>query len=92
MATSEQTDVVVYGYKKRPSPQSDQAVRLYLSSELQSLERAIKSLEESAIQVADAEPENPKKGMVRYIVSPWNPIGNGSTGLAVYNGTAWVLV
>jgi hypothetical protein len=27
---------------------------------------------------------------VRYAVSPWDPLGNGTTGLMVYNGTAWV--
>jgi hypothetical protein len=30
--------------------------------------------------------------MVRYAVSPWNPLGNGTQGLVVYNGTTWVAV
>lgn len=92
MATNEQTDVVVLGYNKRPLPPTLENMRLYMSLELQALERTLRTLEESAIQVADAAPDSPKKGMVRYIASPWDPIGDGSTGLAVYNGTAWVLV
>lgn len=90
MATNEQTDVVISGYNKRPSPTTEQALKLYLSLELQAIEKTLKSLEESAIQVIDAAPSNPKKGMVRYNVSPWNPLGDGSEGLVVYNGTAWV--
>ena len=44
------------------------------------------------VQVADSPPENPIKGMVRYAVSPWNPLSNGFSGLVVYNGTAWAAV
>jgi hypothetical protein len=92
MSTNEQTDVVVSGYNKRPSPTTDQAIKLYLSLELQAIEKTLKSLEESAIQVIDAEPASPKKGMVRFNVAPWNPLGNGSQGLVLYNGNAWVAV
>ena len=28
--------------------------------------------------------------MVRYAVTGWDPLGDGSTGLMVYNGNAWV--
>lgn len=92
MATNTQTDVVISGYNKRPVPETLEAFRLYMSLELQSLERTIKSLEQGAIQVTDAAPDSPKKGMVRYAVSPWNPLANGYSGLVVYNGSAWVQV
>jgi hypothetical protein len=32
------------------------------------------------------------KGMVRYAVSPWNPLGNGFSGLVYFNGSAWAAV
>lgn len=89
MATNEQTDVVVSGYNKRPLPTTLEALRVYLSLELQALEKTLRSLEESALQVADAAPSNPKKGMLRYAVSPWDPLGDGSTGLVVYDGSSW---
>ena len=37
-------------------------------------------------------PSAPVKGMVRHAASPWDPLGNGFTGLVVYSGNAWVQV
>ena len=46
MATNEQTDVVISGYNKRPSPTTEEAIKLYLSLELQAIEKTLKTLEE----------------------------------------------
>ena len=92
MATNEITDVVLNPYVRRPIPSLEQSIKLYIANELQSIENALKSVIEGSIQVIDDEPDKPKKGMVRYAVSPWNPLNNGYEGLVVYNGTTWVQV
>ena len=92
MATNEITDVVINPYTRRPIPSIEASIILYLASELQSIENSLKSIIEGSIQVIDNPPDKPKKGMVRYAVSPWNPLGNNYEGLVVYNGTAWVQV
>ncbi len=92
MATNEITDVVINPYTRRPIPSIEASIILYLANELQSIENSLKSIIEGSIQVIDNPPNKPKKGMVRYAVSPWNPLGNNYEGLVVYNGTAWVQV
>ena len=92
MATNEITDVVISPYVRRPIPSLEQSIKLYIANELQSIENALKSIIEGSVQVTDDAPDKPKKGMIRYAVSPWNPLGNGYQGLVVYNGTAWVQV
>ena len=92
MATNEITDVVINPYTRRPIPSIEASIILYLATELQSIGNSLKSIIEGSIQVIDNPPNKPKKGMVRYAVSPWNPLGNNYEGLVVYNGTAWVQV
>ena len=92
MTVSDKTNVVVQTYSRGQYPVMEEGVRRYFQDELQRIEIAIGSLGQAAIQVADAPPENPIKGMVRYAVSPWNPLSNGFSGLVVYNGTAWAAV
>lgn len=92
MATNEITDVVINPYTRRPIPSIEASIILYLATELQNIENSMKSIIEGSIQVVDNPPDKPKKGMVRYAVSPWNPLGNNYEGLVVYNGTAWVQV
>jgi hypothetical protein len=92
MAVSDKTNVVVQTYQRTQYPVLEEGVRRYFQDELQRIEIAIGTLAQAAIQVADAEPDNPIKGMVRYAVAPWNPLGNGFTGMVVYNGTIWVAV
>lgn len=92
MATNEITDVVINPYTRRPIPSIEASIILYLATELQTIENSLKSIIEGSIQVIDNPPNKPKKGMVRYAVSPWNPLGNNFEGLVVYNGTAWVQV
>lgn len=92
MALSDRTNVLVQSYSRSQYPVLEEGVRRYFQDELQRIEIAINTLAQAAIQVAENPPDTPIKGMVRYAVSPWNPLGNGFTGLVVYNGTAWVAV
>ena len=92
MAVDSKTNVVVQGYSRSQYPVFEEGMRRYLQDELQRLENAIRQLQVAAIVVSDIEPENPVKGMVRYAVSPWDPLSNGFSGLVVYNGTAWAAV
>ena len=92
MAVSDKTDLLVSKYVRRQYPQLEEGVRRYIQNELQRIEQSISTVADAAIQVTDTPPDNPVKGMVRYNISPWDPLGDSSTGLVVYNGTSWVAV
>ena len=92
MALSDRTDLLITDYEQRQFPDLEESVRLHLQEELKAIETAIASLSTAAIQVTDNPPENPVKGMVRYAVTGWDPLGDGTTGLVVYTGNAWVAV
>ena len=93
MSLSDKINILVSTYVRRQSPNlNPDFLPNYLMEELRDIEASIRSLADASIQVADRAPESPRKGMVRYAVSPWNPLGNGTVGLMVYNGTAWVAV
>ena len=90
MSLSNKINLLVSAYVRRQSPSLDpEFLPNYLQEELRELEASIRSLTEASIQVADREPTSPLKGMVRYAVSPWNPLSDGTQGLVVYDGTAW---
>ena len=90
MSLSNKINLLVSAYVRRQSPSLDpEFLPNYLQEELRELEASIRSLTEASIQVADREPTSPLKGMVRYAVSPWNTLSNGTQGLVVYDGTAW---
>ena len=92
MSLSDKTNQLVTKYSRRQYPEFEEGLRRYIQDELQRIEQSISTLAEASIQVAEAPPDNPIKGMVRYAVSPWDPLSNGFTGLVVYNGTAWAQV
>jgi len=92
MPLESKTNVLVSRYSRRRLPNLDASLQMYLQEELQRIEASINQLADAAIQVADDEPETKRKGMVRYAVSPWDPLGNSYEGLVVYNGTTWVQV
>lgn len=92
MALDDRSDQVVTKYVRRQFPELEDGIRRYIQDELQRIEQSISTIASASIQVADQAPETPVKGMVRYAVSGWDPLGDGSTGLMVYNGTAWVAV
>ena len=93
MALSDKINLIVKKYVRRslPSLETD-ALPLYVQDELRLIEATLRSLSDSSLQVTDRPPEAPRKGMVRYAVSPWNPLSNNFSGLVVYNGSAWVAV
>jgi hypothetical protein len=92
MAIDEKTDLLPKDYTRTQFPILEEGLRRYFQDELQRIEIAIGSLVRSSVQVADDEPLNPQRGMIRYAISPWNPLGTGFTGLVVYDGTSWVAV
>ena len=93
MSLSDKLNMLVSTYVRRQTPTlNPELIGNYIQEELREIEASIRSLADASIQVSDRAPDSPRKEMVRYAVSPWDPIGNGSTGLVVYNGTAWVLV
>lgn len=93
MSLSDKINLLVSRYVRRQIPRLEENnLGPYIQEELRELEASIRSLVDASIQVVDREPEGVRKGMVRYAVSPWNPLGTGFTGLVVYNGTSWVQV
>ena len=92
MALSDKTNALVQTYTRSQYPLLQEGVRRYIQDELQRIESSLRTLVQAAPQVSEAPPPNPVRGMVRYAVSPWNPLGNNFSGLVVYNGTAWVAV
>ena len=92
MALEDKTNVLVTNYVRRQIPSLETSMRLYIQEELQNIEASIKKLSDASPQVSDDEPDSKRRGMVRYAVSPWDPLGNGYTGLVVYNGSSWVQV
>lgn len=92
MPLEDQNDILIRSYTRRPSPQTIENLVLFMSEELKNLELSIQSIADAAPQATDRAPEKPRRGMVRYAVSPWNPLSNSYSGLVVYNGTAWVQV
>lgn len=92
MALDDRSNQVVAKYVRRQFPELEDGIRRYIQDELQRIELSISTITSASIQVADQAPTNPVRGMVRYAVTGWDPLGNGSTGLMVYNGNAWVAV
>lgn len=60
----------------------------YADQQYDGIERALRSLSVLAPQTSDREPSPPLKGMIRYAIAPWNPIGAGD-GWVYYDGSAW---
>lgn len=93
MSLSDKINVLVSSYVRRQAPNlSPDFLPNYVQEELRELEASIRSLADASVQVADRAPATTRKGMVRYAVSPWEPVGSGVSALVVYNGTAWVAV
>lgn len=90
MAVNDKNNVVINGYLRGKAPIFDEGFARYLQDELQRIENSIRSLSVGGVEVLDEPPANPIRGMVKYAISPWDPLGDSSEGLVVYNGTAWV--
>jgi hypothetical protein len=92
MTVNEKSNVVIQPYNRSNVPQLDVDLRKYIQDELQRLEASLRSLNVAGIEVLNEPPLNPVRGMVKYNVTPWDALGNGSEGLVVFNGTAWAAV
>lgn len=92
MSLSDKINVLVRSYTRRPTPTLEASMKNFIQEELREIEASVKSITDACIQVSNEAPSGPRKGMVRYAVSPWDPLGNGFQGLVVYNGSAWVQV
>ena len=92
MSLSDKTNLLVQNYVRRQYPEFEEDLRWFIADELQRIELSTTSLANASIQVSDNPPSAPVKGMVRYAVSPWDPLGNGFSGLVVYTGNALVQV
>ena len=92
MAVNDKTNVVLQTYERGQTPAIDENYVNYLENELQRIERSLRSLAVAGIEVLDIPPLNPIRGMVKFNISPWDAIGDGSEGLLVYTGNAWVRV
>lgn len=92
MALNDKTNLLVQDYSRQQYPQLEEGIQRYIQEELRRIQASVGSLTNAAIQVSENPPDNPVKGMVRFNVSPWDPLGDSSEGLVVYNGTAWVAV
>ena len=92
IALSDKTNLPVQKYTRRQYPELEEGLRRYIRDKLQRIEQSTTSLANASNQVSDNPPSASVKGMVRYAVSPQDPLGNGFTGLVVYSGNAWVQV
>ncbi len=90
MAVNDKNNVVLKGYLRGNQPVIEEGFARYLQDELQRIEAALRSLTIAGVEVLDEPPANPIKGMLKYNISPWDALGDGSEGLVLYNGTSWV--
>jgi len=92
MAVNEKRNVVLNPYNRGITPLLEQDLRKYIQDELQRIETSIRSLITAGVEVLDEPPLNPVRGMVKYNISPWDAIGDGSEGLLVFNGSSWARI
>lgn len=90
MAVNSKTHLVHQNYQRGKPPVIEEGLIKYLQDELQRLETTIKSIGAGSIEVLDEPPINPLIGTVKFNISPWDPLSDGSEGLVVWTGTAWV--
>jgi hypothetical protein len=92
MSISIKSDQVVQSYSPKPLPTIGKPfdpLTRYLLEELKRMQTIINQLAQASPVVADAEPPEPRRGMVRFAIAPWDPLGTSFEGYVVYNGTAW---
>jgi len=92
MPINRNTDLILNRYSRGNVPDNSDQLPDYLSEELQRLENAIRDITDASVQAVDNPPAEPRKGMVRFNILPWNPLSNNSQQLVVYNGNSWVAV
>lgn len=88
----EENELSVQPYVREDMPDDPDSLRDYLAEELWKIERTLHHILQTSIQVAETEPENSQKGMIRHNKLPWDPLGDGSEGLVWYDGSSWQAV
>ena len=61
----------------------------FVTDELESIQMSFGTNNNFLPQVANQEPAQLYRGLIRYCKSPWDPIGTGYEGLVTYDGTTW---
>ena len=89
MAIDQLTDMIVDAYVTIPSPADRENFKAYVFEEFLKIEASLNQLAEAAPQAVDVAPSDPRKGMIRFALSPWDP-GSGSDKFYGYNGSSWV--
>ena len=94
MALNARADMVPPEYAPSPPPftgnPDDETVR-YLVEELDTLKATLAEVIQGLPQVTNKAPTNPRRGMIRFCVSPWDPLGTSFEGYVVYgNAGTWV--
>lgn len=86
-------DLVITPYVRATPPSSEPATVRYLNQQLQRIQRTMSDLTDAAEQVYAQAPANPRRGMIRYAVSPWSDTLSGE-GLYIYKGPSvgWVKI
>jgi hypothetical protein len=93
MALNDRSDQVVRAFVRSDLPDNikiDADFKKYLTGEFDLIQQVLSEANDSSPQVAEAAPASVRKGMVRYAVAPWDPLGTGFSGYVTYNGSAWV--
>lgn len=80
--------VAEQGYRRRERPVDPSSLSLWVEEQLDELQRLSEFVEDVA-QVADTPPENPRIGVRRYAVAPWDP-GEGFNRWYTFDGISWV--
>ena len=92
MAVNEKNNVVLNGYQRGSTPVLEEERHPLSTGRTSTIENSIRSLVVAGVEVLDEPPKNPIKGMLKYNISPWDALGDGSEGLVLYNGNAWINV
>jgi hypothetical protein len=85
------TDLSVQPYIRGSRPNIPSSMPGYLDDELQRIQDSLTDLVEAAPQVANAPPEEPRRGTIRFAVAPWDP-GSGSDKWYTFDGASWILM
>ena len=93
MALNARVDMVPLKYAPSPPPftgnPDDETVR-FLIEELDLIKAILAEVVQGLPQVADTAPESPRRGMIRFCIAPWDPLGTTAQTYVKYDGTAWV--
>lgn len=80
-------------YIAGPVPREAAAIPIYLTQELQKIQRAVQLLAAGHIDTTYVAPAKPREGDIRLSDGvEWNPVAAGAPRFVGYRGGAWVLL